>query len=672
MILSKDGCCPESGVDSKISVTRFILTDLSSLEKLNLFKLKRKLNSQLIEYKSLAQRNGSQRSKKNKKSDFQLLETKKLGRAALSLAIPGDSDPLRSPIRSAIYRTLTPGKPSFSGSIPTKPSRGYRCPEGYQYGGRFTDSRLSTCGAKLFDIPSPLGLALMALRRLAKKPKFPEVQASPVTGVPIAGNLIETRRPQIPKVSLTNTRAAVIQINEMVKQIGQHNGRASRMVRRDGFTLEPVVPAKVLRAIPDNRDMEGATYISSALSPSDIGNDELGLLSNTGVTSLIYVMPGGSTLTLEKKRKLSVGERRKLGRTVNSSMTINNSKDPSARLKAVARETGDGMGYSENFVGIKNPNQIINGKPKWAVDAFKAQNRKTKIPNSQNISRESTSNEAIAGKINSIEKAIDHLSSGGSLSKISPAILSQVLSSSSDIQIQRLENNQSLVTYGNKKYFIHTAPRQYQHIDELFAADIQQYMGLESPDIILASGEGPERPYLREDVETAFSGAKFNPQIKFDDLDPKDVAAIMLSDFLTDQESRPLSSIYPMDSASGVVPMLAQNNLSKLVDLDKISIVKRNKMNLREFYNNFAGNYYSKYYLALKAEQRVVFRKTLDKLISRAKLANLATMRERFNKNGLSAGEKQHLNILEKLFNVRLDTLVNSKRSIIQILEGKQ
>ena len=166
MILSKDGCCPESGVDSKISVTRFILTDLSSLEKLNLFKLKRKLNSQLIEYKSLAQRNGSQRSKKNKKSDFQLLETKKLGRAALSLAIPGDSDPIRSPIRSAIYRTLTPGKPSFSGSIPTKPSRGYRCPEGYQYGGRFTDSRLSTCGAKLFDIPSPLGLALMALRRL--------------------------------------------------------------------------------------------------------------------------------------------------------------------------------------------------------------------------------------------------------------------------------------------------------------------------------------------------------------------------------------------------------------------------------------------------------------------------------------------------------------------------
>ena len=95
-------------------------------------------------------------------------------------------------------------------------------------------------------------------------------------------------------------------------------------------------------------------------------------------------------------------------------------------------------------------------------------------------------------------------------------------------------------------------------------------------------------------------------------------------------------------------------------------------MNLKEFYNNFSGNYYSKYYLALKAEQKVVFRKTLDKLISRAKAASLATMRERFSKNGLSAGEKQHLNILEKLFDVRLETLVNSKRSIIEMLEGRQ
>ena len=672
MISSSDGCCPDTGIDARLSVTRFIIADLSGSSQLNLIKAKRKLSQELIEFKSLSQRNGIYRASRASRLEFSSIETKKLGRALLSLAIPGDSDPIRSPVRSAIYRTLTPGKPGgMSGSIPTKPSRGYRCPEGYQYGGRFTDSRLSTCGAKLFDIPSPLGLALMALRRLARKPKFPDVVTNPLTAGQSPGNLIESRKPQIPKVSFINSRNANIQIKEMIKQIGQHNGKATRMVRRDGFVLEPVVPAKVLRAIPDNRDMEGATYILSALSPSDIGNDELGLLSNTGVVSLIYVMPGGSTLVLKKQRKLSIGERRKLGRTVNSSMTLNNSKDPGARLKAVARETGEGMGYFENFTGIKNPNEIINGKPRWANEAFKRKNKMPKDVNTQNISRESTSNNAVAGKINSIDKALDHLSSGGALSKISPAILADVLANSKDIKIQKLENNQSLIYYGNKKYFMHTAPRKYQHIDELFAADIQQHIGLESPDVILASGPGPERPYIREDVETAFNGAKFNPAIKFDELDPKDVAKIMISDYLTDQENRPMSSIYPMETASGPTPMLAQNILSQLMDLDKISITKRNKINLLKFYTNFTGAYYSKYYLALKLEQRVVFRKTLDAIIKRAKSASLATMRERFKKDGLSIGELQHLAILEKLFTNRLESLFGSKRSIIELLEGR-
>ena len=672
MTSAEYGCCPDSSVDSSVFITRFIIADLPNLKKPNVLRTRVKLNQQIIEFKSLSQRNGNYRSSRTQRLDFVQLEAKELGSTALSRLVPGDSDPLKSPIRSAVYRTLTPGKPSISPSFPTKPARGYRCPEGYQFGGRFTDSRLSTCGVKLFDIPSPLGLALMALRRLARKPKFTSPTGNPITGGPIAGGLIESRNPQIPKVTLANSRAALIQINEMVKQISQHNGKAVRMVRRDGFTLEPVVPPKVLRAIPDNRDMEGATYILSALSPSDIGNEELGLLSNTGVTSLIYVLPGGSTLTLRKQRNLAIGERRKLGRTVNSSMTLDNSRDPGARLRAVATETGDGISYSEYFVGIKNPNQIIGGKPRWATEAFKRSGKKIKNTNTQDISRESVSNNPISGKINSIDEAIAHLSADGSLSSISPEILSQVLTSSYNIKIQRLENNQSLVTYGNKKYFMYTAPDKYQHIDELFSSDIQQHMGLESPDIILASGEGPERPYLREDVETAFSGAKFNPAIVFNNLNPKDVAAILVSDFLTDQENRPLSSIYPMDSASGVIPMLAQNNLSKLAELDKISITERTKLNILDFYNNFSGNYYSTYYLQLQSNQRILFRKSINTLITRAKSVNFAILRERYKKNGFSIGESQHLAILEKIFKFRLESLENSRRSILTMLEGKK
>ena len=87
--------------------------------------------------------------------------------------------------------------------------------------------------------------------------------------------------------------------------------------------------------------MEGAAYILNANNVSTLGGEELGLLSNTGVTKIMYVLPGGSTLSLEKVRPLTVGERRKLGRTVNAASRIDNSQIAAARLMSVAEETGD-------------------------------------------------------------------------------------------------------------------------------------------------------------------------------------------------------------------------------------------------------------------------------------------------------------------------------------------
>jgi hypothetical protein len=442
------------------------------------------------------------------------------------------------------------------------------------------------------------------------------------------------------------------------------------MVRRDGFVLEPVVPAKVLRAIPDNRDMEGATYILSALSPSDIGNDELGLLSNTGVRSLVYVMPGGSTLTLEKRRKLEIGERRKLGRTVNTAMGLDNSKDPAARLKNVSTEIGDGIGYSESFVGIKNPNEIVNGKQRWAVDAFKKKLGVKPLEQQSSSSRETISYGEKGKLITSIEKAMDHLENGGDLSKIAPSILAEVLQNSQSIRRQELANNQSLIIYGNSKYFLYTSPSDFQHIGERFASDVQQHLGLASPDVLLAGNPGDARPYLRQDVETAFQGAKFNPNVKFQDFKPEDVAKMMVSDFLTDQRERPGSSIYPMVTPDGAVPMLAQNVTSGLTDLDKIDINKRINLRIEAYFKSAGIPDYSKYYTTLKSEQQVNFRKYVDKLIKDARTFKLANLRKMLESGGLSEGEKDHLNIVEKLFSNRLETLSNSRRTIVEILKG--
>jgi hypothetical protein len=663
-------CCPERSV----VVVRIVIADIDAKNLHNIARSKLKLLENVVSFKALSKRNGTDRIQRKSAFDSVEIQTKasRIGSTLASLAIPGDSDPLRSPVRSAIYRTLTPGKPGGVGGSKPGQNRGYRCPEGYQYGGRFTDSRLSTCGAKLFDIPSPLRMIAAALRRAARgSAQLKPVTGKPITGGNIPGNLIDSRKPQIPKVSLDNPRSAAEQVKNMVSEIGGFDGKANRMVRRDGFVLEPVVPPKVLRAIPDNRDMEGATYILSAKSPADIGNDELGLLSNTGVRSLVYVMPGGSTLTLEKARKLSVGERRKLGRTVNTAIESSQTNDPASRLKMVADETGDGIRYSENFIGIKNPNEIVNGKQRWASQAFSGKMKAKKpVGESGTVSRESLSNAQDGKKITSLDAAIEHLSTGGSLSLVSPEIMPKLLADSKIIQTRRLANNQSLITVGENKYFLYSSPDKYQHIAERFASDLQQHLGMQSPDVIFASKPSDKRPYLREDVETALKGSKFRPDAKFSELKPEDVARIMISDFLTDQRDRPNSSIYPLETPEGISPMLAQNTTSGLIELSKIEIAKRTRMTVDEFYQGVGGPGYSEYYNQLKQDQQIAYRKYIESLLKRARSFKMNELRRRFERDGLSPGEKTHLSIIEKLFENRLETLSNSKRSIVEMLKG--
>ncbi len=668
-----NGCCPGLEESKKVIVTRHVFFDATNKKNNRIVRSRTGLTHDVIEYKALSKRNGNTKRKDINQFDISTKANaiRKLGSTLTSLAIPGDSDRVLSPIRSGVYRTLTPGKPGGPGGSVPGENRGYRCPEGYQYGGRFTDSRLSTCGVQLFDIPSPLGLALRAIRRSSRKPSVDSMSGTPILGVKPEGSLIQSRKPTIPKVSQDNRNSAIRNSSEIVKNIAASSSRATRMVRRDGFVLEPVVPAKVLRAIPDNRDMEGATYIMSVFAPSEIGNDELGLLSNTGVRKLIYVLPGGSTLSLEKKRVLEVGERRKLGRTVNTSMTLNNSSDPSARLKAVANETGEGIGYSEDFVNIKNPNAIENGKQKWTREVFGKNKTKKPIGDSGTISRESISNQKISGKIDTLDEALAHIESGGTLSDISPKLLAVVLSSTNILKVQKLNNEQSLVVNGNDKYFLYNPSIKFQHLAERFASDTQQHLGLESPDILLVGGPSDKRSYLRQDVETALKGSKFNPNIKFNDLKPEDVAKIMISDFLTDQRERPGSSIYPLETATGTVPMLAQNTTSGLIALSDIEITKRTKMNIEDYYESIGLPRYSEYYTQLRAEQQVMMRKSLDSYIQRAMSFKIGELRNKMNPDGLTIGEKNHLQIIEKLFTNRLDSLRTRKRTIAEILRGR-
>ena len=554
-------------------------------------------------------------------------------------------------------------------SVPKKPNRGYRCPEGYQYGGRFTDSRLSTCGLKLFDVPSPLGMAISAIKRSVRMPKLDRMGSEVLQGI-LSEDPTVRRDPNItiPKVSGFNRAAFLAQIKEMINGLSSTSRPASRMVRRDGFVLEPVVPARVLRSIPDNRDMEGAAYLASVMNARGFGKDEIGLLSNTGVNSVVFVLPGGSTISLSKARELTVGERRKLGKTIRVAESKATPNDPTGNMKYIADQMGDGISYSESFVNMKNPNEILNGKPKWVTSAFSSANMPKKPETAS--SRETVSSSAIGKKITSIDEAVQHLLNGGSLSDLSPDILAKVLARKDLVSLKKINNRQSMVVINGQQYIVYSPTSKYAHLSERFASDVQQYLRLDSPDVLMIGKPSDTRKYIVQGVESAIPGSVFNPNGKLADFNPEDVAKMMVADFLTDQRNRDLTSIHAMTTADGEVPMFGQNQTSGLTDLSKIEITKRMKMSIAEFYNSGSQINYSEYYQALKIEQQLAYRRMLEQLITRARNFKVADIKRRLKQDGLSAGELAHLEIIEKIYSSRLTILSSSKKMMMNYLKG--
>lgn len=670
-IVTKSLCCP----DTEIKKTRVIFVH-SGNAPTKVMKHFAATRQELISYKALIKRSGRGRE----------LEFKRIGTIASnspglqavqafgSAVTPGNLSMVRSPVRSSITRTLTPGIPG----IPNirRGGDGYsRCPEGYQFGGRFTDNKFSTCGQKLFALPGPLGAAISLIRRVINSETPSLLTSGTVLGAGEYGdsNAI-SRAPQIPKVSLSNPAKARAEIQKLVKPLGAVDQATARMVRRDGFVLEPVVPPSVLRTIPDNRDMEGATYMMSTSSPDLIGKDELGLLSNTGVQSLKYILPGGSELTLEKRRPLTVGERRKLGRTVNMAIESDNTKDPSARLKMVAMETGEGIGYSEKFVGIKNPNEIgKDGRQRWASMAFGK--RKPK-PSIQEEAPEAAPQPQVAAEIGNnittVADAIAHISRGGSLADISPEVLQQALAKVNGLKRDRVSDSRFILAMPNgDKYIEQAKPTKFEALSQRFTSELQQHLGLEAPNISFI-GEGDSRKYLVESAESAAKGGKINEDAMFRNAPWQEVSRLLISDILTDVQNRNPGSVEIADSKGRAKLIPMTNDGAGLVSLSEISITERTEENLKQLLSPNNAQLYRKYFQELREQQRAQVMQFIATLIQRAREFNFSNFKSKlYNDGRLSAGEKIHINILQKLYEQRLNRLITQNEVFNDILSGK-
>ena len=639
-------CCP--GEDVTISIKRVIVADMSQSRPSGFICGHRANNESIINYKALSKRNGNTRQY-NVKRVGMIGSRGRFGQTVQAIGstlTPGNISRVRSPVRSRLYSAITPGigLPGVRGIRGRE--RSYRCTEGYQFGGRFTDSSYSTCGQQLFDLPSILGATIAAIRRAARGEVGQRGPTpTPVTAGRTGASMVQERDPNIraasiPKVGPANRNLQQQTVEKLIPQMGKPNIAAHRMIRRDGFDLEPVVQPSVLRTIPDNRDMEGATYLLT-IPDGGMGGEELGLLSNTGVTNLTYVREDGTSVSLAKVRELTVGERRKLGRTVNAAMKKDDSDDPLARLNFVSEETGDGIQVAER--------------------AASTSTRKPPAPAKKAPEGPETS------KITSVDAALAHLSEGGNLSDIAPSTLQKAIQ-----ERNALEATNRLVTTPQKQqYLVRDAKYNNEHLHATFAADIQRHLGLTAPDVAFV-GEGDRRRYLVQDAASTVQGGSIDRKKSIAQASPREMTAMLIADVLTGIDNRLPTSVATV-TANDKSRLMAIDNPSALIPLDEREIAEATKRRIAEMRSIQKQGIYGKYFATLQQEQRQIVQQQFTKLIERAEAFKINQFRESLMRNGeLSDAEIAHLDIIESIYETRIRLLRGSLENILDLVGAEE
>jgi len=633
-----------------VRVKRTIIAKLEQKENVRYLRQTRANREELVQFKALSKRNGNIRQYDVKRVGA-IGSSSRLGQAAQAIgtiATPGNISPYRSPIRSGIARALTPGKPGGMRGVRRR-GRTSRCPEGFQYGGRFTDNEFSTCGQQLFDVPSPLGATIRAIREqqraAARGPAQPRTAATPIASQGTVNRDRAVRAAQIPRVSATTKKTDRDKSTaEVIKTMGKPDINATRLVRRDGYVLEPVVTPRVLRTIPDNRDMVDATFILTAKNRADLGDQELGLLSNTGVTNVTYVFQDGSYVQIRKVRSLTRGERRKLGRTVNAAMKVDNESDPLARLKYVSDETGDGIDLVESLRGGRTIQKILSGKGK--------------------VSRSKDSE-----TVDPLGDAAKTVRDGGDISSIRPTILQEAIGKTN---LFKKTGTDKYKAADGRVYTLRTSGKSGEHITQAMSSAVQDHLGLNGVDIAFVGKGSSKRKYLSMTPESEIVDGALSKEKSFNDLDVDDVAKLFVSDMVMDIESRASNTVAIFDKGdeSSLIATFAR---SELVDLSDAKIRERTQKKIRDMKALQPDSIYSKYYKSLKAEQRRQMQEEIDKLIAKAREFNFTKFRDKLYADGeLSSAEKTHLNIIAKIIKTRIDVLTDSREVLMRVLGGQK
>lgn len=600
--------------------------------------------------------------------------------ALTSAVVPGDLSLARRPGRSTLWSAVTPGgtfnTPNplarAAAALVDKPERGFRCPEGFQFGGRFTDKYYSTCGKKLFELAFSLLTGGQTLSDLVSPsiPRGISVQGRRLESSATVGQVSMIRKPDIniPKVGSGNFAAYKNAVRNVSDEMAQYAMPVTRLVRRDGVVLAPLVSSKVLRTVPDNRDMEGAAYLIYVSKPGQMGSDELGVLSNSGIVSVVYVLPNGGTLSLRKTRNLSNGERRKLGRLVAEAERMRQTDDPAAKIEFIASEMDGPIAYEQSFGDLKGPNDmvtVVDPRTKkerqvrrWYKDAFLMES------GLRQIAERETQIEDEAGLIDDLKTAVSVINRGGQIGNVAPELRIPAIEMSKFANTRRVNRRMTSYTIGRDKLVAVTPSSSNEHLGVMFASEIQSQLGALSPSVWFA-GSGSRRPYLVSYPEDVDSVSRIARSTGLDLADPEDMLRLMISDVLSDVRNRNPSGIYTIGDGP------ARRTFASPIPAFSSS-AQSGQMTRAEILAMLDQSMYRSYFMRLRKEQRKRALALLEELLYRAKQFNFREFARRMAIDGrLTEAERRHTEIMRSIFDSRIAILSSSLKFLKDVVNGK-
>lgn len=606
-----------------------------------------------------------------------------------SVVLPGNVSVVRSPVRSGVARALTPGggqdnnlvgraAASALGRSRRAARRILRCPAGFEYGGRFASRNFANCGRQLFDLPG-IGDGIRGVGRgvglVRRRGEAFDIGDYGLTAAQIQ------RATQIPRVGGNNSVARNRGIKAAVAALAGKSDSNAFLVRQDGFTLRPVVGTDVLAGIRKNPDMDNGAFISRIASPAQVGHDSTPMLWMSNARSVVFVTPDGGSITVERAKDLTIGEKRKLTKFWDASAGKPEKEfDVGSRVRSLVDYSEGGLTYNERFPSLDNANDLVTvseiGKDKnqrsvrrWVYANYMADNApgRDKRRKWKEVAKASTGSAVRDNEITTPSQAVAFLKNNGDPFEVPPSLLGDALKRSKVFTPNKLQPGVELLERGDgKKFYRVDSTGSYSHLSHRVSADVHSVLGLESGKVGFI-GSGSERAVLIEHPEN-LQNVKISRD-SMSDLDPEDLLRIATSDFLLDNQKRSPASLVGIKKGDAKGVMALDNGEAVLAGLSAAELKRRRAAVLAEYFEQSRNEQLAKRFNELRETQRRQLLKIYDSLLDRASKFDWSEYVARLSVDGgLSAAEKQHLELVKTLFEQRLETLRSSRKRYLSIL----